>query len=142
VIDAAAHAAARRAGERAAAAGLDQPEVRHAAFIEHDQLAHQVAMIEDRTVLWSRWLFQPVTSSDLALLLVATMIVLAIGMTFAARRRAALALFVVGTTGYSLFFGFFHPGSMHHHGYLFLVWVLTAWLAWAGPASERPRVRR
>jgi hypothetical protein len=97
---------------------------------------------QDGTVLWSRWLFAPVSARDLALLLVASAIMLAIGLLIAARRRVALIVYLVGTIGYLLFFAFFFPGSAHHHGYLFLVWVISAWLAWAGPPSDRPRVLR
>lgn len=98
--------------------------------------------IEYGTVLWSRWFFDPYSRGELALLLAASVIVLAVGFLIAARRRVALVVYVVGTTGYLLFFAFFFPGSAHHHGSLFLVWVIAAWLAWGGPASDRPRVLR
>ena len=98
--------------------------------------------IQDGTVLWSRWFFDPYSRGELALLVVASVIVLAVGLLIAARRRVALVVYLVGTTGYLLFFAFFFPGAAHHHGSLFLVWVISAWLAWGGPASDRPRVLR
>jgi hypothetical protein len=91
-------------------------------------------------LLWSRWLFQPQSRFGLALLLAASLEVLAIGCLIAARRRLALVCYLVGTTGYLLFFALFLPGTLHHHGYLFVVWVVAAWLAWGGAPSERPAV--
>ena len=91
-------------------------------------------------LLWSRWLFQPQSRNGLALLLAASLEVLAIGCLIAARRRMALVCFVVGTTGYLLFFALFFPGTLHHHGYLYVVWIVSAWLAWGGALSERPAV--
>ena len=69
-------------------------------------------------------------------------VVLIVGCLIGARRRAALAFFLVGTTGYLVFFNFLLSGSTRHHGYLFVVWVLTAWLAWTGRQSEWPRIPR
>ena len=57
-------------------------------------------------------------------LLLASLAALALGAILASRRRMALLLFVVGTAGYLLFFGLFFPGAAHHHGYLFVVWIL------------------
>jgi hypothetical protein len=91
---------------------------------------------------WNAWLLRPDSTRALAANLALSLVALAIGVVIASRRRTALLFFVVGTTGYILFFAFFIPGSAHHHGFLFLVWVIAAWLAWSGPPSERPRVLR
>ena len=101
-----------------------------------------VSMVQDGVVEWHHWLFRPETTLDLGLLLVAAAIVLSVGCLIAARRRAALAFFLVGTAGYLVFFNFLFEGSTRHHGYLFVVWVLTAWLAWTGRPSEWPRIPR
>jgi hypothetical protein len=92
----------------------------------------------DDGVQWNRWLLKPTSPMALALLLLAALSALAIGAIIASRRRAALLLFVVGTTGYLLFFALFISGTAHHHGYLFVVWALAAWLAWSGPPTAWP----
>ena len=128
-------------GELTALSGISHWDIGRIPTVELRALFPFTA-IQDGTVLWSRWFFAPVTTRDLALLLVASAIMLTIGLLIAARRRVALVVYLVGTIGYLLFFAFFFSGSAHHHGYLFLVWVIAAWLAWAGPASDRPRVLR
>jgi hypothetical protein len=93
-------------------------------------------------VEWNRWLLKPDSAYELGLVLLLTLIFLAIGVAIAARRRMALFFSVVGTAGYLIFFGFLFDGTAHHHGYLFIVWVLSAWLAWSGAPSDRPAVLR
>ena len=95
-----------------------------------------LSMVEDGVVDWTHWLFRPESSRDLALLLIASAIVLCIGLLIAARRRAALAFYLVGTTGLISFFTLFISGAARHHGHLFIVWVVAAWLAWSGPPSQ------
>ena len=90
--------------------------------------------------IWNSWLLRPESRSALAANLALSLVGLAIGVVIASRRRIALLFFVVGTMGYLLFFSFFIPGSAHHHGFLFLVWVIAAWLAWTGAPSVRPRL--
>jgi hypothetical protein len=92
--------------------------------------------------LWNRWLLKPDSAHDLALVLLLALIFLAIGFAIAARRRVALFFYVVGTAGYLIFFGFLFDGTAHHHGYLFIVWVISAWLAWGGAPSDRPALLR
>lgn len=92
----------------------------------------------DDGVQWNRWLLKPESTKALGVLLLAALAMLAIGCIIASRRRVALLFFVVGTTGYLLFFRLFIPGTAHHHGYLYIVWVLAAWLAWAESASDWP----
>ena len=128
-------------GEPATLSGLSLWNLGKIPTLELNAL-FPLTVIQYGTVLWSRWLFDPYSRHELALLLVASVIVLAIGLLIAARRRVALVVYAVGTTGYLLFFAFFYPGSAHHHGSLFLVWVIAAWLAWDGPPSDRPRVLR
>lgn len=128
-------------GEPASLSGLSLWNIAMLPTVELNALFPFTA-IEYGTVLWSRWLFDPYARWELALLLVASMIVLGVGLLIAARRRVALVVYVVGTAGYLLFFAFFFSGAAHHHGSLFLVWVIAAWLAWSGPASDRPRVLR
>ena len=93
-------------------------------------------------VQWNRWLLKPVSAYELGLVLLLTLIFLGIGFAIAARRRVALFFYVVGTGGYLVFFGFLFEGTAHHHGYLFIVWVIAAWLAWSGAPSDRPAVLR
>jgi hypothetical protein len=89
-------------------------------------------------VAWNHWLLRPDSRGELAALLSASLAAIALGCILASRRRVALIVFVVGTVGYLLFFGFFFPGSAHHHGYLFAVWILGAWLAWGGAPTRWP----
>ena len=91
-------------------------------------------------VQWNRWLLNPDSTYMLGLVLLLTLIFLAIGVVISARRRMALFFYVVGTAGYIVFFGFLFEGTAHHHGYLFVVWVIAAWLAWSGAPSDRPRL--
>jgi hypothetical protein len=93
-------------------------------------------------VQWNRWLLKPDSTYMLALVLCLTLIFLAIGLVIASRRRVSLLFYVVGTTGYLVFFAFLFDGTAHHHGYLFIVWVISAWLAWSSAPSERPRMLR
>jgi hypothetical protein len=95
-----------------------------------------LSMVENGVVDWTHWLFRPESSRDLAMLLAASAIVLALGCLIAARRRAALAFYLVGTTGFIAFFTLFLTGAARHHGHLFIVWVVTAWIAWSGSPSE------
>ena len=93
-------------------------------------------------VMWNRWVFEPQSRYDLALTLCLSLLMLAIGLVLAARRRVSLLFYLVGTVGFLAFFGFLFPGTAHHHGYLFIVWVIAAWLAWGTAPSERPRLLR
>ena len=61
----------------------------------------------DGGVQWSRWLFLPQSKAALAVVLAASLVALAVGCLIAARRRVALVCYLVGTTGYLLFFGLF-----------------------------------
>jgi hypothetical protein len=96
-------------------------------------------VLVDHGVLWNRWVLKPESRYDLALVLCLSLVMLAIGLAIAARRRVSLVFYLVGTVGFMLFFGFVIPGTAHHHGYLFIVLVISAWLAWSAAPSERPR---
>ena len=89
-------------------------------------------------VRWNHWLLLPGSRAELAAVLLASLAVLALGCILASRRRIALLVFVVGTGGFLLFFGLVYSGSAHHHGYLFAVWILAAWLAFGGAPSRWP----
>jgi hypothetical protein len=89
-------------------------------------------------VRWNRWLLLPESKGELAALVLASLAAIVLGCILASRRRVALVLFFVGTSGYLLFFGLIFPGMAHHHGYLFAVWILGAWLAWGGAPSRWP----
>ena len=91
------------------------------------------------TAMWNRWVLEFQSRYDLALVLALTLIFLVIGLVIAARRRVSLFFYFIGTGGYLLFFTFFFDGTAHHHGYLYIVWVVAAWLAFTGAPSERPR---
>jgi len=90
------------------------------------------------TAEWNQWLLQPDTTYMLALVLLLAVVYLAIGLLIASRRRVALLFFVLGTGGFLIFFGFLFDGVGRHHGYLFVVWIISAWLACSGAPSERP----
>jgi hypothetical protein len=90
-------------------------------------------------VQWSRWVLNPGSRYELALVLCLSLIMLAVGLVIAARRRVSLVFYLVGTSGFLVFFGFLFSGFAHHHGFLFIVWVISAWLACASAPSERPR---
>ena len=100
-----------------------------------------IVLIRDG-VQWNRWVLNPQTRYELALLLCLSFLMLAIGLVIAARRRVSLLFYLIGTGGFLVFFGFLFSGTAHHHGYLFIVWVCTAWLAWGSAASERPQLLR
>jgi hypothetical protein len=99
-------------------------------------------VLADDGVQWNRWILKPDSRYELALVLLLSLIMLAIGLLIAARRRVSLVFYLVGTTGFLVFFTFLFPGFAHHHGFLFVVWVVTAWLAWGAAPSERPRFLR
>lgn len=93
-------------------------------------------------VMWNRWIFEARSRYELALVLGLSLLMLAIGFAIAARRRVSLLFYLIGTLGFLVFFGFLFPGTAHHHGYLFIVWVCAAWLAWGSAPSERPGLLR
>jgi hypothetical protein len=99
-----------------------------------------VVHVTGAEVEWNHWVLRPESRGQLAALLLASLAAIALGGILASRRRVALLVFLVGTSGYLIFFAFLFPGSAHHHGYLFAVWVLGAWLAWGGAASRWPTV--
>jgi hypothetical protein len=97
-----------------------------------------IAVVHDGVAEWFHWAFLPESSRALAGLVLVSAIVLAVGCLIAARRRASLVFFVVGTAGFIVFFDFLLEGQARHHGSLFLVWVAAAWLAWSGKPSAWP----
>ncbi|HET9798357.1 MAG TPA: hypothetical protein VFP90_10225 [Gemmatimonadaceae bacterium] len=101
-----------------------------------------IAIASDGVAEWFHWAFLPESSLALAGLVLVSAIVLAVGCLIAARRRASLVFFVVGTTGFIVFFDFLLEGQARHHGSLFLVWVAAAWLAWSGSPSAWPLLPR
>jgi hypothetical protein len=110
-------------------AAIPTPELRALAPVQHTS---------SYGVTWNHWLLLPESRGALVSVLLASLAALALGAIVASRRRMALLLFVVGTGGYLLFFGFIFPGAAHHHGYLFVVWILSAWLAWSELPSRWP----
>src|SRR5206468_7067245 len=115
-------------GEAREPSALSRWDVAEIPVVELRALAPVVRY--DDGVQWNRWLLRPELKSTLGALVLASLAALAIGAIIASRRRMALLFFVVGTVGYMLFFGLFFPGTAHHHGYLYVVWVIAAWLAW------------
>ncbi|MBW8768472.1 MAG: hypothetical protein JF589_01810 [Gemmatimonadetes bacterium] len=124
-------------GQPRAAAGLSKWDLAQIPTTELRALV-PVVRVSSGVVQWHRWYLLPESSPALAALLLASLAALALGCIMASRRRVALVVFVAGTTGYLLFFGFVFPGAGHHHGYIFAVWILSAWLAWGEPASRWP----
>jgi hypothetical protein len=67
-----------------------------------------------------------------------TMVYFALGMV---RRPAALATYVLGTSGLLAFSAFWFKGEMRHNGHLFIVLVAALWMArtmtlWARPPAR------
>jgi hypothetical protein len=120
-----------------AAAGVSKWDL---ALIPTTELRALVPVVRASSegVHWNHWFLLPESSGALAALLLASLAAIALGCILALRRRVALLVFVVGTAGYLLFFGFVFHGAAHLHGYLFVVWVLSAWLAWADAPSRWP----
>ena len=54
------------------------------------------------------------------------------------RRREAAVLFGVGTVGLMALFGLVYGGDVRHHGFLFVLFVMAAWLAKQTPAPPGP----
>jgi hypothetical protein len=52
------------------------------------------------------------------------------------RRREAAVLFAAGTTGLMALFGLVYGGDVRHHGFLFVLLLMGAWLVAAAPAPE------
>jgi len=97
-----------------------------------------VVHVTDEGVRWNHWLLRPESKGALVALILASFAALTLGGILASRRRVALLVYVVGTAGFLAFFGFIFPGAAHHHGYLFAVCILSAWLAWGGAPSRWP----
>lgn len=90
-------------------------------------------------VQWNRWVLKPDSRYELALVFCYSLLMLAIGLVIAARRRVSLVFYVVGTAAFLVFFAFLFSGTAHHHGYLFIVWVCAAWFAWSAAPSDSLR---
>lgn len=124
-------------GTPMAAVGVSKWDIASSPTTELRALA-PVVFADSAGVHWNRWLFVPESRGALAALLVASLAAIVLGGIIASRRRVALLVFVVGTAGYLFFFAFIYAGAAHHHGYLFAVWILSAWLAWSGAPSRWP----
>ncbi|MFL5618388.1 MAG: hypothetical protein ACJ79A_08350 [Gemmatimonadaceae bacterium] len=94
----------------------------------------------DGGIRWDRTVLETQSRAELARWLCLSLVLLAVGLVITARRRVSLLFYLVGTVGFFLFFSFIVPGASYHHGYLFIVLLLAAWLAWGAPPSERPRL--
>jgi hypothetical protein len=99
-----------------------------------------VMTVAEGTVKWNDWLFDPSSRAVLALEVVLSVTAVTFGLLVAMRRLASLVLFIVGTSGFVAFFALFVFGFSRHHGHLVLVWILTVWLARAGPPTQWPAV--
>jgi hypothetical protein len=124
-------------GQPVAAAGLSQWEIGSIPTRELRAIVPVVHVTSDG-VRWNHWLLLPESKGQLAAVLLASLATLVLGAILASRRRAALIVYLVGTGGFLVFFGFVFPGAAHHHGYLFAVWILAAWLAWGGAPTVWP----
>jgi hypothetical protein len=58
------------------------------------------------------------------------------------RRREAVVLFGVGLVGLMALFGLVYGGDVRHHGFLFVLFVMGAWLAKQTPAPPEPATAR
>ena len=97
-----------------------------------------VDRIDDGTVLWNSWILAPRSRVTLAVTVLFSLATIVIGCLITMRRIAALALYLVGTLGFVLFFHLFLFGYTRHHGHLVIVWIMAAWLARVGPATPWP----
>jgi hypothetical protein len=55
------------------------------------------------------------------------------------RKPVVLAFYLGGTLALWLFFYTKYFGFLRHHGFLFILFVASAWLYWIGPPPPRPR---
>ena len=58
------------------------------------------------------------------------------------RRREAAVLFGVGALGLMALFGLVYGGDVRHHGFLFVLFVMGAWLANEAPVTPDPPATR
>lgn len=97
-----------------------------------------VAAISEGVVHWNLWLFSPMSRLALAVQILASCAVVLIGCAIAMRRWTSLLFFLGGTCGFVLFFELFFAGHPRHHGYLVIVWIMSAWLSLRGAATRWP----
>ena len=87
--------------------------------------------LPDGTTQWNTWVFEPGSRAQVVLTdLLSCMTVLA-GALVVSRRRSALLLWLMGCGGFIVFFTLFHPGAARHHGYIVVLFIAAAWLAFA-----------
>ncbi len=89
----------------------------------------------DGSTQWNTWAFEPASRMQVVLTdLLSCLIVLA-GAVVVSRRRSALLLWLVGCGGFLVYFTLFHPGAVRHHGYIAVLFIAAAWLAFERAGS-------
>lgn len=76
------------------------------------------------------------TFAGMASIDAASMLALVLGVVATIRRRSAVALYVVGFIALTSFVALIFGGAQRHHGHLVIIWLLSVWLAGAGPATS------
>jgi len=99
-------------------------------------LAHEPA---GRSTRWGSWRFEPATRIEKAGADVAALLVVVIATMICVRRRIGLFVWLASLSGLLIFFAVFHLGSIRHHGYIAVAFLLAAWLSGTGPPDNWPR---
>ena len=101
-----------------------------------------VAAIDEGSVHWNRWLFEPRAQGPLAVAVILSVVLMALCSLVTARRRSALFLYLAGTSALVAFFAMILFGAARHHVHLVVVWIMAVWLSRSGPRTEWPAALR
>jgi hypothetical protein len=97
-----------------------------------------LAEVRDGGVVWGTWFDSDGGSRRRLAQALVSMGIVAIGALIAARRRTALVFYLAATGGLLASFIMIRYGHLRHFGYFAVAWIMSAWLAWAGPPSAWP----
>ncbi len=87
------------------------------------------AHLPDGSTHWGQWPFAVDTRMGSVLGAIAGVTVIGLVSVVVARRRTALVVWLLAVGAFVIFFAFFFPGSVRHHGYLVVAMLVAAWLA-------------
>ena len=101
------------------------------------------ATATDGTTQWNTWAFDPASRAQVVLTDLLSCLVVMAGALVVSRRRSAVLLWLFGCAGFIVYFTLFHPGAVRHHGYVAVLFISAAWLAFAQAATTwRDPLRR
>ncbi len=92
--------------------------------------------LPDGSTQWNTWVFEPTSRSQVVLTDLLGLALVLAGAVVVSRRRSALLLWVAACPGFLVYFAFFHPGGVRHHGYIVIALIVAAWLAYARPRTR------